>query len=121
MQRRFVTGSVLSLVGYILSPLSWWNDALVNIPIAYICAWLLSFFYKPVFGSAFVAAYWLTNIAGLVMMHKGVCKMVQADYCEPANRRKRLIHDLLISVGYTALIVLLLKFNIIRPMEEYFK
>lgn len=68
-----------------------------------------------------MAAYWGTNIAGLVMMHKGVCQMVRAEYCEPANRRKRLTHDLLISVGYTALIVLLLKFKIIRPLEEYFK
>jgi hypothetical protein len=101
--------------------LSWWNDSFVNIPLAYIFAWLSSIFYRPLFGPAFVVGYWLTNIIGLVMMHKGVCQMVSEKYCHPGNRRKRLLRDVLISVGYTVLIILLLKFNIIKPVEKYFK
>jgi hypothetical protein len=120
MQTKTITGSVLALVGYILSPLSWWNDALVNLPLAYVFAWLVSFFYRPFFGLAFVAGYWLTNIVGLVMMHKGICQMVSEKYCAPANRRKRLMYDLLISIGYTGIIILLLKLSIIRPPGEYF-
>ena len=89
-------------------------------PLAYIFAWLVSIFYRQLFGPGFVVGYWLTNIIGLVMMHKGICQMVSEKYCEPANRRKRLLHDLLISIGYTGIIILLLKFKIIRPAGEYF-
>jgi hypothetical protein len=120
MKKRTITGSILALVGYVLSPLSWWNDAFVNIPLAYIFAWLISIFYRSLFGPSFVVGYWLTNIIGLVMMHKGICQMVSEKYCEPANRRKRLLHDLLISIGYSVVIILLLKFKIIRPVGEYF-
>jgi hypothetical protein len=120
-KKRIITGGVLTLVGYILSPLSWWNDAFINVPLAYIFAWLISIFHRPLFGPSFVVGYWLTNIIGLVMMHKGICRMVRQEYCEPANRRKRLFHDLIISLGYTTVIILLLKFNIIRPLGEYFK
>ena len=120
MKKRTITGSILALVGYVLSPLSWWNDAFVNIPLAYIFAWLISIFYRQLFGPGFVVGYWLTNIIGLVMMHKGICQMVSEKYCEPTNRRKRLLHDVLISIGYTGIIILLLKFKIIRPVGEYF-
>jgi hypothetical protein len=119
-KKKTIFGGMLALVGYILSPLSWWNDAFVNIPLAYVFAWVISIFYRPYFGPSFVAGYWLTNIIGLVMMHKGICQMVHAKYCEPAGLRKRLLHDLLISLGYTGLIILLLKLNLIRPLGEYF-
>jgi hypothetical protein len=121
MKKRIITGGLLTLVGYILSPLSLWNDALVNLPLAYMFAWLISIFHRPLFGPSFVVGYWLTNIVGLVMMHKGICRIVSQKYCEPANLRKRLIHDLLISIGYTGVIILLLKFNFIRPPGDYFK
>jgi hypothetical protein len=121
MQKKTISGSFLALVGYILSPLSWWNDAFVNLPLAYVFAWLISSLYRPFFGPGFVAGYWLTNIIGLVMMHKGICQMIRQEYCGPANFKRRLLHDLLISLGYTGVIILLLKFNIIRPVGEYFK
>jgi hypothetical protein len=121
IKKRTITGSILALIGYILSPLSWWNDAFVNIPLAYIFAWLIGIFYRPLFSPAFVVGYWLTNIIGLVMLHKGVCQMVSEKYCEPGNRRKRLLHDVLISVGYTGIIILLLKYNVIKPIGEYFR
>jgi uncharacterized membrane protein len=121
MKKKAITGSILALVGYILSPLSWWNDAFVNVPLAYVFAWLVSIFSRRLFGPSFVVGYWLTNIIGLVMMHKGICQMIRQEYCEPANLQKRLIHDLLISIGYTGVIILLVKFNIIRPLGEYFK
>jgi hypothetical protein len=119
-KKKTIFGGMLALVGYILSPLSWWNDLFVNVPLAYAFAWVVSIFYRPYFGPSFVAGYWLTNIIGLVMMHKGICQMVRPQYCERANLRKRLIHDLLISLGYTGLIILLLKLNFIRPLGEYF-
>ncbi|MBI5665247.1 MAG: hypothetical protein HZC49_09245 [Nitrospirae bacterium] len=64
----------MATIGYMLSPLSWWNDLYLNIPLAYLGAWLASLFYKPAFLTAFIAAYWITNVAGLVIMHKGIKK-----------------------------------------------
>jgi len=32
---RWLTGGVLTTLGFIRSPLSWWNDLFVNLPIAY--------------------------------------------------------------------------------------
>ena len=28
-------GGILAVIGWVLSPLTWWNDLLVTIPIAY--------------------------------------------------------------------------------------
>jgi hypothetical protein len=44
--KRKATGGVLALVGYMLSPLSWWNDLFVNVPLALGFAWLIGWFYK---------------------------------------------------------------------------
>ncbi len=65
--------AVLFTVGYVLSPLSFWNDAFVNIPIAYAAAIIASLLAGPsVFPAAFFIAYLATNAAGLVMMHVSV-------------------------------------------------
>jgi len=34
--KRKVTGGILGLVGFMLSPLSWWNDLFVNVPLALV-------------------------------------------------------------------------------------
>jgi len=66
-KRGIVIGSLLGFIGFLLSPLSWWNDAFVNVPLAYVGAWLISFVYKPGFAVAFVFWYWITNILGLFL------------------------------------------------------
>ena len=69
--KRKITGGVVALVGYMLSPLSWWNDLWVNVPLALVFAWTVSFFYRPAFKPCLVAGYWLTNVLGFILMHKG--------------------------------------------------
>jgi len=32
--KRKVQGGMLGFIGFMLSPLSWWNDAFVNLPLA---------------------------------------------------------------------------------------
>ncbi len=32
---RKARGGLIAMVGYLLSPVSWWNDLFVNIPLAY--------------------------------------------------------------------------------------
>jgi hypothetical protein len=116
--RRKTAGGVLVFVGYMLSPLSWWNDAFVNLPLALAFAWVVALFYKPAFGPSVVLGYWLTNVLGFVLMHKGGAKIISEN--EQPWSRKSLIWDILISFAYTALIVILVKYKVLQPITDYF-
>ena len=109
---------MLGIIGFLLSPLSWWNDAFVNLPLAVGFAWLIALFYKPAFGPSVVVGYWLTNVIGFFLMHKGAAKLLSEE-----DRRytwRQLARDVVISLLYTALIVLLLNLKVLRPIENYF-
>ena len=116
--KRRVTGGALAFVGYMLSPLSWWNDLFVNVPLALAFAWLVSWFYKPVFAPALVLGYWLSNVLGFVLMHKGAEQMIK-DKERPYSRQD-LLRDVGVSLLYTGLIVALVKFGILQPLKDYF-
>ena len=116
--KRKLTGGVVSFIGFMLSPLSWWNDLFVNIPLAVAFAWFVSLFYKPAFEASLIFGYWLTNVLGFVLMHKGA----QALLSEKSKYSRRdLLRDLGISLAYTALIILLLALGILQPVQNYFK
>jgi hypothetical protein len=112
-------GGVLGFVGFMLSPLSWWNDLFVNVPLALAFAWIVSLFYKPAFEAAWIVGYWLTNVLGFVLMHRGARKILSSD--EPPRKYswKDLLKDLVISLLYTLLIVVLIKFKIIQSITNY--
>jgi len=117
--KRKVTGSALTFIGFMLSPLSWWNDLFVNVPLALAFAWLVSWCYKPAFGASLVVGYWLTNILGFILMHKGA-QQIASDKPGRYSRRD-LLRDVGISLFYTALIVVLVKLGILQPIQEYSK
>jgi len=116
--KRKVQGSLLGFIGFMLSPLSWWNDAFVNLPLAIGFAWVVALFYKPAFTLSLVVGYWLTNVLGFVLMHKGAQK-----FLSPEERRytgRDMARDLAISLLYTLLIVALVKCKVLQPIENYF-
>jgi hypothetical protein len=117
--KRKVSGGVLAVVGYMLSPLSWWNDAFVNLPLAYAFAWCVSRFYRPAFGVSMVVGYWLTNVLGLVLMRKGAQEAVTQKRKWYTGREMAI--DLFVSLAYTALIVLLLRSQVLKPIEDYLR
>jgi hypothetical protein len=103
----------------LLSPLSWWNDLFVNVPLAVGFAWLVSWFYKPAFEVCVVLAYWLTNVLGFLLMHKGAQQVLQE---KPQKYSRRdLVKDVGVSLLYTAVIVVLLKLKILAPLTDYFR
>jgi len=63
--------ALLGLLGYILSPASWWNDALVNIPLAMGMALVLERIFGVPLDAGFAASYWATNVLGVVLMAVG--------------------------------------------------
>ena len=116
--KRKITGGFLAFVGFMLSPLSWWNDLFVNVPLALAFAWLVSLVYKPAFTVALVVGYWLTNVIGFVLMQKGAETMIR-DKAGKYSWRE-LLRDFGISLVYTAVIVALVKVGVLKPIEGYF-
>jgi len=117
--KRKISGGLLATIGYLLSPLSWWNDAFVNIPLALVFAWLVSFFYKPAFAVSLIIGYWLTNVLGFVLMHKGT-RQILSEKALPDSRREWLT-DVIVSLVYTGVIIVLIKLEILKPFAAYFK
>jgi hypothetical protein len=87
--------------------------------LAIAFAWVVTFFYKPAFEVSVIVGYWLTNIIGLLLMHKGVVKIVSAN--NGKYTRNAFLVDIGVSFAYTALIVALLKLGILKPIQTYFE
>jgi hypothetical protein len=113
-------GGIVTFVGFMLSPLSWWNDAFVNLPLALGFAWLVALVYKPSFEAALVVGYWLTNIIGLVLLHRGMSQTLSKDKPMPYTRRE-LVRDLVISLAYTGVVLVLVKLKVLLPVSDYFQ
>ncbi len=115
--KRKFTGGALVFIGYMLSPLSWWNDLFVNVPLALAFAWVISLFYKPAVAPAVILGYWLTNVLGFVLMHKGAQKTMSAE--NKKYTRRDLVRDIAISLLYTCVIVVLVQHGILKPLQAY--
>ena len=117
--KRRVTGGFVAFIGYMLSPLSWWNDAFVNLPLALVFAWIVSAFYRPAFEWSLIAGYWLTNVLGFVLMHKGAQTALSNKEEAAKYSSRSLLRDIGVSVAYTVLIVALVKAGVLKPFTGY--
>jgi len=108
MKNRVVSG-VIIFIGFMLSPASWWNDAFVNIPLSYLISTLISYFFPVHFSFLFVAAYWFTNVLGLWLMHFGGSNL-------SGDVKKSTISQIFTIILYSALIFLLAKYNLVKPI-----
>lgn len=115
--RHKLKGGALGFIGFMLSPLSWWNDLFVNIPLALAFAWIVSWPWPAAFQWSFIAGYWLTNVLGFVLLHKGAQEFIAGE--PQIYSRKELLKDALISLGYTALILVLVKCGVLKPLPDY--
>jgi len=84
-------------LGWLLSPLSWWNDLFVNVPLAYLFSLPFSLLDERLYVPAFVVGYWLTNILGFVLLHKGAVGLV-------SKKKAGLRKDLLVATMYTLIV-----------------
>lgn len=116
--KRKAVGSFTAFIGYMLSPLSWWNDLFVNVPLALGFAWVVSLFWKPAFMPAVVLGYWLTNVLGFILLHKGAQQILSKK--SEGYSRNDLAKDLAVSLLYTVLIVALVHWGVLKPVQSYF-
>jgi len=113
----WVLRGLVGVAGFILSPLSWWNDLFVNIPLAYGIAWLagrtLSLFlavHRELFVHLFVAGYFLTNLAGFLMIHFSL-------FGFGGERGVSLKKQIVVALIYSLAIYLFFGLGLCRPEE----
>jgi hypothetical protein len=117
--RPKIKGGILATIGYLLSPLSWWNDIIINIPLAYAFAFPFGLISRKLFVPVMILGYWITNIAGLILFHRGVKDLVTEEKVK--YTRKDLAKDVIISIIYTAVVVVLVRLGWLKFPLEYFK
>ena len=109
--RPFIRNAVF-FIGWILSPLTFWNDAFVNIPLSYLMANLLVRFIRADFLWLVLVSYWLTNVAGLFIMYAAGKDIVKGR----AGVLKEIFSLLITIVIYSVIIVVLGRLGIIKPL-----
>ncbi|MGL5941438.1 MAG: hypothetical protein ACRC2S_13820 [Waterburya sp.] len=111
-------GLILVGLGFMLSPLSWWNDLFFNLPIAYFFGYICGQFSANLFLPCAIASYWLSNVLGILLMQLGVLDVVQ-EQSKERNFKKELLMGLASSTVYTVIILLLLQFNILSTPDLF--
>lgn len=96
-----------------LSPLSFWNDLFFNLPIAYAFGYLCSLISPNLLLPCSIIGYWLSNIAGILLMQAGAIDVFQN---QPQERdlKKELLMGLVSSLVYTVIIIALIQFKILQ-------
>ncbi|MBE9205040.1 hypothetical protein IQ244_00510 [Nostoc sp. LEGE 06077] len=105
-------GGFLLVLGYLLSPLCWWNDLLFNLPIAYFFGYLCSLLSPKLLIPCSIIGYWLSNVVGILLMQYGSKDIFQKDSQE-RNLKKELLSGLVSSTIYTIVIILLIQLKIL--------
>ncbi len=105
-------GGFFLVLGYLLSPLCWWNDLLFNLPIAYGFGYVCSLLSPKLLLPCSIIGYWLSNIVGILLMQFGSKDIFQKEPQEH-NLKKELVTGLISSTAYTLLIILLIQLKIL--------
>lgn len=106
-------GGFFLVIEYLLSPLSFWNDLFFNLPIAYAFGYLCSLLSPSLLLPCSIIGYWLSNIAGILLMQAGAIDVFQNQPKE-RNLKKELLMGLVSSMVYTLVIVALIQFKILQ-------
>lgn len=111
---KYLLSSILGVIGFLLSPISWWNDIFVNVPLAWLFAYGVTRFVfifttvsKLTFTVFFGIGYLLTNIIGFALLHASISAISNR---ETVSHKKQL----LISLIYTAGFLLLVQLDIVK-------
>jgi len=115
MKRRKIISGTIGVLGFLLSPVSWWNDLVVNFPLSYIMAIPFGLISRNLFLPMFIVSYWVTNILGLILMHVGVRGVVKNS---PKITNKELITTIIFCVIYSLVITILVQSGILKLPQD---
>lgn len=113
-KKKFLSG-VVGLLGFILSPVSWWNDIVVNFPLSYVMAVPFGMISRDLFLPMFIVSYWVTNILGLILMHFGINGVMKDGQ---KITRDELLKTIFFCVIYSVVITLLVQQGILKLPTE---
>ncbi|MBE9061442.1 hypothetical protein IQ256_10710 [cf. Phormidesmis sp. LEGE 11477] len=98
-------------LGYMLSPLSWWNDLFFNLPIALIIGYGVGWINPQWFMPGTVVGYWLSNVLGMVMMQFGAVDIFLPE------AKQNMTRDMLLGFGgatlYTVIVAVLIFYHVV--------
>ena len=107
---------IVFTTGFILSPLSWWNDLVINVPLAYLISAPFSIIDEALFLPAFVFAYWLTNLLGFLMMHWS------GEQLSGRNKNSLTMkHSIIVSIAYSVIMVIIVSMGWLSPPTDYLR
>jgi len=112
MKRR-LKDVVLVTTGFILSPLSWWNDMVINVPLAYVFSFPFSLIDPQLFLPSFILGYWLSNLLGFLMLHWGGESLIHHNHKTISIKR-----SLIISIIYSIIVIIMVLLDWISPPIE---
>ena len=104
--------NAIFFIGWMLSPLTFWNDCFVNIPISYLCAALAVRFIKADFLFLVLIFYWLSNGFGILMMYSSGKSIMR----DKSNRFQTLVKLFITIVIYSVIIIILNRTGILKPI-----
>jgi hypothetical protein len=108
-----LSGGLLFAIGWLLSPLCWWNDLLINLPVAYgfgyLCHWIAADWLLP----GTIVGYWLSNLVGILLMQVGAIAVFQTSTQE-RNLKQELFFGVVSSSIFTVGILLLIHFQLLE-------
>ena len=104
--------NTIFFIGWLLSPLTFWNDVFINIPIAYLCATLAIRFMRADFLFLVLVFYWISNGIGILMMYFSGKSIMQ----DKGNRLRSLVTLLITVMIYSVIIIILNRTGILKPI-----
>lgn len=105
-------GGFFLVIGFLLSPLSFWNDLFFNLPIAYGFGYVCSLLSPNLLLPCSILGYWISNIAGILLMQAGAVDVLPGQAKE-RNLKKELLTGLVSSLVYSFVIFALIQFKIL--------
>lgn len=108
--------ALLFFIGWVLSPMTWWNDAFVNIPLSYLMANSLFYILHMPFGWLMIGSYWFTNFIGLFFIYFSGKGLVVSS----KNKFKTVIILAVLVIVYSAIMLYLDSQGHLRPLRDYF-
>ena len=104
-------GGVLFAIGWLLSPLCWWNDLIFNLPVAYGFGSLCKLISPDWLLPGTIVGYWLSNLVGIALMQVGAVEVFQSE--TKRNFKKDLLFGVVSSTVFTLIAVLLVQFKVL--------